>query len=291
MHAGVSSSQLTGAARVGDALRSAAPLSAAATRATHMRLCSGGGGGNNCAASLPLRGARRTLGVALRAGGVTSAGIPAGVTERGATDAAAFLGRIRRGCRGGLLAVRRGNAAKADAAKAEAPADAAAADQPELAPSLCALRLRKLNDGLSWRRQHTKYAQEKLRKALEEAEAKVVRCQEELALVQVLSAHCTRAGDAAGAAAYGEAVRVAARALETAQNLLQEERTTGWPQHYAEKTAKELTDEERAYTLLRAYTQERHGVVWVAASALPGVLLSDDALRAMARAWRPKAAS
>jgi hypothetical protein len=285
MRAGVSSSQLTGAARVGAALRSVAPLAAAA-RATHM-LC-----GSNRAAPF-LRGAQRTLDVALRAGGVTSAGISAGAMERGAAllprhGARLFPFATSAAVAAGAFSLF--GASAAAAAEAVPPADAEALAQPELVPSLCAVKLRELDGWLDSRRRQHEHAQKELRKALEAAEAKVVRCQEELALQLLLSAHCTRVGDAAGAAECDEAARVAAQALETAQNLLQEERTTGWPQKYVGITAKDLAQAEREYTLLRAYTQERYGAEWVAKSAIPKHKLSDAALRAQAHDWRPEAA-
>jgi arginyl-tRNA--protein-N-Asp/Glu arginylyltransferase len=119
----------------------------------------------------------------------------------------------------------------------------------------------------------------------------VVRCQEELALQQALAAHFKRVGDAVSAAQCDEAVCTAARALDSAEADLHEGRTTGRAQRNVLRIAQDLADDERKYTLLRAYTQARHGAEWVAKSALSHHKLSDDALRAQARAWRPQAAA
>jgi hypothetical protein len=151
------SSRLTGAARLHAALRSVAPLAAAARAATsHLcgLLC-----GNSAAPPLPLCAARRMHDVAaLRGGGVTGAGIPAGAMERGA----ALLPRrgtplsfaVSAAVAAGAITVSPAppfGASTAAAAEAVSPADAEALAEPELAPSMCALKLRELSTLLRYR--------------------------------------------------------------------------------------------------------------------------------------------
>jgi hypothetical protein len=176
-------------------------------------------------------------------------------------------------------------AADADAEPCVPPADAVALVQPELAPWSCVLKLRALEGELDTRQRQNVYAQKELRKALDPAEALVARSEEELALARVLAAQCARAGDAASAAEFENDARGAQRTLASARERLQEERATGWPQKYADITARELADTERTREALLAYTHARYGVLWVLLSKMPKYVLSDEALREKARAW------
>jgi hypothetical protein len=278
MHAGVSS-RLAG---LPAALRSVAPLAARAT----LTLCrSGGGGGSTIRRAAPLlRGARRTLAAALHAGGLTGAATPPGATLFPRRTLLSFASLVAAGA-AAILSPCGAAAAAAERSVAPASSAAAAVQPPELAPSLCALKLRALEGEVGARQRQNDFAQTELRKALDAAEALVARKEEELTLPQVLAAQCASAGDAAAAAEFEHDARVAQRALADAQARLQEERSTGWPQRYANITARELAASERTYEALRVYTQARHGAQWVAKSKVPESVLSDDALRAEARAW------
>ena len=158
----------------------------------------------------------------------------------------------------------------------------------ELTPPLCTLLLRKLALLLKQNRSTLEVVQEWVRVDVEAAKTGVAKCEEAIALFDVLRAKCERAGDAACAQHYASRVEsIQQHELLEARAELEAVSTTGWRQDRLRIALADAEELGRSYELLREYMlQQPDGAAWVAKADLPQTELSDEMLREQARTWR-----